>query len=135
MILLYTKLTNMILVLALHNLAFTYNERGKYDEAIKSYEESLVLQRQLDDWDIEGMSTSMYIKNAAIFNICIVYVEIFEIWVLKSSFSMLALMTLAICYRETGKLEKSLSFMEEAVTIRRSYYSSSHPSLALGKKY
>ena len=51
-----------------------------------------------------------------------------------SMFSIFALMNLDCCYRENAKLEKSLSFMEEAVTIRRSYYLSSHPSLALGKK-
>ncbi|XP_062519250.1 nephrocystin-3-like [Corticium candelabrum] len=34
------------------------------------------------------------------------------------------------CYRESGNLEKSLSELEEAVTISRSCYSSSHPSLA-----
>ena len=52
----------------------------------------------------------------------------------KSIFSILALINLGSCYRESGKLEKSLSLMEEGVAISRSYYSSSHPSLALGKK-
>ena len=67
MILLYTKLTNMILVLALHNLALTYEEGGKYDEAIKAYEESLMLQRQSDDYDPLVMSTSMYIIRCSDF--------------------------------------------------------------------
>ena len=125
----------MIVVLALHNLALAYQEGWKYDEAIMAYEESLVLQRQSDDCDLVLMSTSMYIKDAAIFNFCIVYVEIFEIWVLKSTFSMLAYMNLGICYKDSGKLKKGVSLMEEAVTIGRSCYSSFHPSLALGKKY
>ena len=60
-ILLYTKLTNLIVVLALHNLARTYEAGGKYDEAIKAYEESLLLKRQLDDCNLVDMSTSMYI--------------------------------------------------------------------------
>ncbi|XP_062504858.1 kinesin light chain-like [Corticium candelabrum] len=41
------------------------------------------------------------------------------------------LINLGCCYRESGKLGKSLTLMEEAVTISRSCYSSSHPSLAL----
>ena len=64
----------MIVVLALHNLAFTYKEGGKYDEAIKAYEESLVLKRQLDDCNLVDTSPSMYINCAAIFNICVVHV-------------------------------------------------------------
>ncbi len=64
----------MIVVLALHNLALTYEEGGKYDEAIKAYEESLVLERQLDDCNLVNMSLSMYINCASIFNICIVHV-------------------------------------------------------------
>ncbi|XP_062504715.1 kinesin light chain-like [Corticium candelabrum] len=49
----------------------------------------------------------------------------------KSMFSILVLINLGCCYRDSGKLEKSLSLLEEAVTISRSCYSSSHPSLAL----
>ena len=64
----------MIVVLALHNLAHAYQEGGKYDEAIKAYEESLVFRSQLNNCNPVEMSTSMYIKCAAIFNICIVHV-------------------------------------------------------------
>ncbi|XP_062503948.1 tetratricopeptide repeat protein 28-like [Corticium candelabrum] len=216
---------------ALHNLAFTYNERGKYDEAIKSYEESLVLQRQLDDWDIEGMSTTLmtlaicyretgklekslsFMEEAvtirrsyyssshpslalAIRHLSSTYNlldrkdeamklarEAFDIasvslpsshcdlalymnkigdcfgsrddyneaivWYEKSqqllqhlpssltrdNILATTLMTLGICYRETKKLKKSLSFMEEAVIIGRSCYSFSHPSLALAIRH
>ena len=52
----------------------------------------------------------------------------------KSLFSILVLTNIGGCYRESGNLEKSLSELEEAVTISRSCYSSSHPSLAAGKK-
>ncbi len=64
----------MIVVLALHNIAVAYGEGGKYDEAIKAYEESLVLERQLDDFNLVDTSSSMYINCAAIFNICVVHV-------------------------------------------------------------
>ena len=51
----------------------------------------------------------------------------------KSMFSILALINLGSCYRKSGKLEKSLTLLEEAVKISRSCTSSSHPSLAIGK--
>ncbi|XP_062504898.1 uncharacterized protein LOC134181649 [Corticium candelabrum] len=41
------------------------------------------------------------------------------------------LINLGLCYRDIGKLEKSLSLIEEAVTISRSWYSSSDYLLAL----
>ena len=52
----------------------------------------------------------------------------------NSNFSILALIKLGSCYRDSGNLEKSLSLLEEAVAISRSCYSSSHPLLANGKK-
>ena len=60
MILLHTNLTIMIVFLALNNLAVTYENGGKYDEAIMAYEESLVLKRQYDNENLVEMSTSTY---------------------------------------------------------------------------
>ncbi|XP_062503898.1 nephrocystin-3-like [Corticium candelabrum] len=94
----------------LNGLAAAYQSDGKYDKAIKTYKESL---KRCHDGNLGGKSTN---GNR------------------KSMFSILVLINLGRCYKESGKLEKSLSLMEEAVTISRSYYSSSHPSLALGKK-
>ncbi|XP_062504850.1 nephrocystin-3-like [Corticium candelabrum] len=44
---------------ALNNLALTYEEGGKYSEAIKTYEESLALKRQCNDGNLVGMSTTL----------------------------------------------------------------------------
>ena len=52
----------------------------------------------------------------------------------KLMFCILALINLGGCYRESGKLEKSLSSMKEGVAISRSCNSFPHSSLALGKK-
>ena len=46
----------------LHNLALTYEEGGKYNDAIKKYQESLELERRCDDGDLVEMSTSKYME-------------------------------------------------------------------------
>ncbi len=63
MILLHTNLTIMIVFLALNNLAVTYENGGKYYEAIMAYEESLVLKRQYDNENLVEMSTSTYMEK------------------------------------------------------------------------
>lgn len=57
--LLYTILI-MIGFVALNNLALTYQEGGKYDKAIKTYETSLDLQRQCDDGNRVEKSTGTF---------------------------------------------------------------------------
>ena len=42
----------------LNNLALTYEEGGKYNEAIKTFQESLELKRRCDYGNLVEMSTS-----------------------------------------------------------------------------
>ena len=48
--------------LVLNNLARTYQQGNKYEEAIKTYEEPLELKRRYDDGSQVEMSTSTYGK-------------------------------------------------------------------------
>ena len=66
--------------LALNNLAVVYQGVGKYDEAIKSHEESLELKRRCDDGNLVGMSASTYMERCSDVVFLIVHVGIFEKW-------------------------------------------------------
>ena len=70
----------MLVFIALDNLAIAYQIDEKYDKAIKTYEESLELNRRCDDGNLAQMSTSTYVEKCC--NICflIVHVGIFERW-------------------------------------------------------
>ena len=66
--------------LALNNLAPIYQEVGKYDEAIKTFEESRELKRRCDDGNLVEMATSTYMERCSDFVFLIVHVGIFERW-------------------------------------------------------
>ena len=53
----------MLVFIALNDLARAYQRDGKYDEAIKTYEESLELEGRCDDGNLVGMSTSTYLAS------------------------------------------------------------------------
>ena len=55
----------MLVFIALHNLALAYERVRKYDEAIKTYEESLELKRRCDDGNLVEMSTSTYMESCS----------------------------------------------------------------------
>ena len=65
----------MVVLLALNNLAFTYEDWLKYDKAIKTYKESLKFRRQCDDGNLVEMSASAYMEITFV----IVHVGIFVI--------------------------------------------------------
>ena len=50
----------MVVFIALNDLASAYKRDEKYEKAIKTYEESLELQRRCDDGNLEGTSASTY---------------------------------------------------------------------------
>ena len=52
----------MLVFIALNALAFAYERDGKYDEAMKAYEESL---EQCDAGNLVGKSTSTYIESCS----------------------------------------------------------------------
>ena len=62
------KIKHLIVFLALHNLALTYQEGGKYDQAIKTYQESLKLDRRCDDGNLVEMSASTYRERRSDFH-------------------------------------------------------------------
>ena len=70
----------MLVFIALNGLAFAYQTDGKYDKAIKTYEESLALKMRCDDENLVEMSTSTYIERCC--NVCflILHIGIFERW-------------------------------------------------------
>ena len=55
----------MVVFLALNGLAGAYRTEGKYNEARKTYEESLDLKRRRDDGSPVGMSTSTYMESCS----------------------------------------------------------------------
>ncbi|XP_062504025.1 nephrocystin-3-like [Corticium candelabrum] len=113
---------------------------------MKNLEDAERLMRKVIDWqrqrgeDDAIISASLnnlaltYQRNGKYDEAIKTYKESFELMKRYDVGNLLGmssiLINLGIWYRESGNLKKSLSFMEEAVTISRSCYSFSHPSLA-----
>ena len=67
----------MLVFIALNDLALAYQTDRKYDEAIKTYEESLELKRRCDEGNLVEMSTSTYMERCCNIFFLIVHVGIF----------------------------------------------------------
>ena len=55
----------MLVFIALNTFALAYQRVGKYNEAIKTYEESLELKRRCDDGNLADTFRSTYMESCS----------------------------------------------------------------------